>query len=246
MSSTRLLGLEISRCELLAAVDACSDLVASGRGGYVCFVNVHTLTESARHAQLRAALEAATTRYADGMPLVWLSHVKHEPIRERVSGPDLMTAMLTKQHGIVHGFVGGMPGRAEKIAASFGVRGAFYSPPVRDFSPEHALEDWHTFVARCSGNTPAVVWVGLGAPKQELWLATVSPHAPKTLFFGVGAAFDFLSGAKRRAPRWMQRAGLEWAYRLGSDPRRLWKRYFATNARFMLHCVQELSGSRWA
>jgi N-acetylglucosaminyldiphosphoundecaprenol N-acetyl-beta-D-mannosaminyltransferase len=245
MSSTHLLGLEISRSDLPSAVEACSQLLASGRGGYVCFVNVHTLSDSTRHTELRAALEGATIRYADGMPLVWLSHLKREPIAQRVSGPDLMAAMLGAHHDSIHGFLGGMPGRAEMIAASFGVRGIFHSPPVREFSPEHAHEDWQTFVACCpGGKPPAIVWVGLGAPKQELWLAAVSPHARSTVFFGVGAAFDFLSGAKRRAPRWMQRTGLEWAYRLGSDPRRLWKRYIVTNTRFMLQCVRELSGSR--
>src|SRR5690606_3404833 len=96
------------------------------------------------------------------------------------------------------------------------------------------LDQW------CESEPPRIVWVGLGAPKQELWLRSVSPLAPQTLFLGVGAAFDFLSLAKVRAPLLMQRLGLEWMHRLAHEPKRLWKRYLLTNSRFVSLAVREL------
>lgn len=240
-------GLEISRAGLSSAIRACRDRLAQGRGGYVCFVNVHTLTESTRDAALRCALASATYRFADGRPLLWLSRLEGEPIEGRVAGPDFMAEMLRVESGRVHGLIGGSAARCAKLGAAFEIATIVHSPPMRAFSPEHAFADWEAFLATCPGRRPpAIVWVGLGAPKQERWMATISPHAPGTLFLGVGAAFDFLSGTTRRAPSWVQSAGLEWAHRLANDPRRLWKRYLVTNTRFLARAVQELRTQRSA
>ena len=233
-------GFEISRCSLAEAVDACRAHVIAHRGGYVCFVNVHSLTEGIRHDALREALAGAAMRLADGVPLVWLSRLKHEPIGSRVAGPDFMDAMLRAEPHRRHGFIGGGPGIPELVAERYGVCGVGYSPPVREFSQASAREDWHEFEARCRGSVPDLVWVGLGAPKQELWLREVSSLAPRVTFFGVGAAFDFLSGVKPRSPLVLQRLGLEWAHRLAFEPRRLWKRYLISNARFVGLAVREL------
>jgi N-acetylglucosaminyldiphosphoundecaprenol N-acetyl-beta-D-mannosaminyltransferase len=152
-----------------------------------------------------------------------------------------MQGMLERERNRVHGFIGGLPGRAEAICERFGVRGVCLSPPMRPFSADHALEDWREFLQRCGGDQPpAIVWIGLGAPKQEFWATTVSRAVPGVMFFAVGAAFDFLSGTLSRAPGIVQKAGLEWAYRLGRDPRRLWRRYLTTNARFLGLALKEL------
>jgi N-acetylglucosaminyldiphosphoundecaprenol N-acetyl-beta-D-mannosaminyltransferase len=233
-------GLAVSRSGLEGAVEACRARIAERAGGYVCFVNVHSLTEGTRHAGLREALAGAAIRFADGMPLVWLARLKGAPIESRVAGPDFMEAMLRAEPNLLHGFIGGPPGRADEIASRFCVPNVTYSPPLRDFSPEHAREDWNAFVARCQGQVPDLVWVGLGAPKQEMWLREVSELAPRVTFFGVGAAFDFLAVAKRRAPVLLQRTGLEWTHRLASEPRRLWKRYLVSNARFVRLALREL------
>lgn len=111
---------------------------------------------------------------------------------------------------------------------------------MRPFSPEAAMEDWENLV-RVNGGKPLphVVWIGLGAPKQELWMQAVSARIPNVVFMGVGAAFDFLTDTKKRAPVWMQKTGLEWLYRLIQEPRRLWRRYFVTNSRFILALIAE-------
>ena len=236
-----LAGLPISRLALDAALDRCRAHAARGEGGFACFVNVHTLTEATRNAPLRAALTAASYRFPDGVPLLWLARAKRSPIAGRVCGPDFMAAMLRLEPARTHGLIGGAPGIGEALAARHGVRTVTYSPPLRPYSHGDALHDWRTFLERCPERTPPpIVWVGLGAPKQELWLATVSAEAPGVMFYGVGAAFDFLAGAKRRAPRMLQRLGLEWAYRLGSEPRRLLTRYLVSNARFAIVAAREL------
>jgi N-acetylglucosaminyldiphosphoundecaprenol N-acetyl-beta-D-mannosaminyltransferase len=241
----RLLGIDISRFGLVAALDAVHERIEAGAGGYVCFVNVHSITESTRNMDLRHALDRAAYCFADGMPLVWLSRVARAGIAGRVCGPDFMDALLRRESAREHGFIGGAPGCAEAIARRFGISAVTYSPPMREFSAADALDDWRAFGARCSGRkSPRIVWVGLGAPKQELWLDVVSRAAPDVLFFGVGAAFDFLAGWKPRAPRVMQRGGLEWAHRLASDPRRLWKRYATTSTRFLVLAAGELIARR--
>ena len=237
--------LEISRLGLDAALAACEERVARGDGGSACFVNVHTLTEASRDAHLREALRAATFRFADGTPLLWLARAKRAPIATRVCGPDFMAAMLRRQGARVHGLIGASPEITGAVAARYGLQAIAHSPPMRPFSEAHALEDWQAFVARCPDRRPPrLVWVGLGAPKQERWIAAVRRAAPDVMFFAVGAAFDFLAERKPRAPRVLQRLGLEWTHRLASEPGRLWKRYLVSNTRFALLAVEELTASR--
>lgn len=240
-ATSDVLGLEISRLGLSDAVAACRERIAHRHGGYACFVNAHTATLAHEDAGVRAALADATFRFADGMPLVWLARLKRRPVATRVSGPDFMRCMLESAPDATHGFLGGRPGRADAIAQRFGVRSVSYSPPMRDFTEAHAVDDWRELVARSGdGGAPSIVWVGLGAPKQEHWLRAVAPLAPATMFFGVGAAFDFLSGHLARAPIVVQRAGLEWAYRLAAEPQRLWRRYLTTNTRFVALALRDL------
>jgi N-acetylglucosaminyldiphosphoundecaprenol N-acetyl-beta-D-mannosaminyltransferase len=236
--------LAISRLGFDAALAACEDRCACGAGGSACFVNVHTLTEARRDVRLREAMQAATFLFADGVPLLWLARAKRAPIATRVCGPDFMDAMLRRQRASVHGLIGASPEVTGALAARYGIEAIVHSPPMRPFSEAHALEDWQAFVARCPESPPCLVWVGLGAPKQERWIATVSRAAPGVMFFGVGAAFDFLAERKPRAPRVLQRLGLEWTHRLAGEPRRMWKRYLVANARFARLVVEELTSSR--
>jgi N-acetylglucosaminyldiphosphoundecaprenol N-acetyl-beta-D-mannosaminyltransferase len=237
--------LEVSRLGLDAALAACEERVARGAGGSACFVNVHTLTEASRDPRLREALRAASFLFADGIPLVWLARAKRAPIATRVCGPDFMDAMLRRQGARVHGLIGASPEVTGAVAARYGIQAIAHSPPMRPFSEAHALEDWQAFVERCPDRRPPrLVWVGLGAPKQERWIAAVSRVVSDVMFFGVGAAFDFLAGRKPRAPRVLQRLGLEWTHRLASEPGRLWKRYLLANARFARLAARELTASR--
>lgn len=236
--------LEVSRLGLPAALAACEERFARGAGGSACFVNVHTLTEASKDARLREALRAASFLFADGVPLLWLARAKRAPIATRVCGPDFMAAMLHRQVAQVHGLIGASPEVTGAVAARYGIQAVIHSPPMRPFSEAHAIEDWQAFVARCPDRRPPrLVWVGLGAPKQERWIAAVSRAVPDVMFFGVGAAFDFLADRKPRAPRVLQRLGLEWTHRLASEPGRLWKRYLLANARFALLAARELTAS---
>jgi N-acetylglucosaminyldiphosphoundecaprenol N-acetyl-beta-D-mannosaminyltransferase len=251
MSATEHIGqtvtlgaLEVSRLGFDAALAACEERVGRGAGGSACFVNVHTLTEASRDAHLRDAMHAASFLFADGVPLLWLARAKRAPIATRVCGPDFMDAMLRRQGAALHGLIGASAEVTRAIAARYRIDAIEYSPPMRPFSDAHALEDWRAFVARCSGPPPRLVWVGLGAPKQERWIATVSPAASGVMFFGVGAAFDFLAERKPRAPRVLQRFGLEWTHRLAGEPGRMWKRYLVANARFARLVVEEITSSR--
>jgi N-acetylglucosaminyldiphosphoundecaprenol N-acetyl-beta-D-mannosaminyltransferase len=239
---TTLFDTPISRLDLAGAVEECEARIANRAGGYACFVNVHTLTEATRQPALRESFAMATYCFADGMPLLWLSRRQGKPIAGRVAGPDFMAALIARTRHELHGLIGGAPGIAD--AAARGMRAVTYAPPRRAFTPGHALADWTAFLARCDGTPPPIVWVGLGAPKQELWLATVSRAAPDVMFFGVGAAFDVLAGAMPRAPRWIQDHGLEWLYRLAREPRRLAGRYATSNARFALEVLRDQIGMK--
>jgi N-acetylglucosaminyldiphosphoundecaprenol N-acetyl-beta-D-mannosaminyltransferase len=230
-----LLGTEISRWGMDEALQQCRVRVERA-GGYACFVNVHLLVEGREDPHVAQALKASTFSFADGVPLLWAARRRGKSIASRVCGPDFMDAFLRQQATVPHGFIGGTPGVAEKIAERYGLKFVSYCPPMRDFSRENAFEDWRKFVDRAP-TAPKIVWVGLGAPKQERWMEVVSSIAPDTLFFGVGAAFDFLAGSKKRAPIWMQRLGLEWLYRFLREPRRLWKRYVRTNALFLRYLL---------
>jgi N-acetylglucosaminyldiphosphoundecaprenol N-acetyl-beta-D-mannosaminyltransferase len=235
-SNSIVLDLPLFRLGMDAALKSCIARAADGRGGYACFVNVHSLVESIDDSQTRAALQNAAYAFPDGLPLVWASRLKSIPITERVCGPDFMAALLENRTGEAFGFIGGKAGLAESIGKRFNIRAIAYTPPFRPFTPENALEDWKKFVHQTQakhGKLPRFVWVCLGAPKQELWMQTVSPVAKGVFFLGVGAAIDFLAGEITRAPLRMQKMGLEWLFRLIQEPRRLWRRYLISNFQFV-------------
>jgi N-acetylglucosaminyldiphosphoundecaprenol N-acetyl-beta-D-mannosaminyltransferase len=242
VSKTTLFNLDFFSEGLSAALEVCHQAADSGQGSSVAFVNVHTLMESVDDPEFYRLLKSFSFRMPDGMPLSWLSKIKGTPVQEKVSGPDFMEAFLSEFSTEPQGFIGGREGQAEIIAQEFGIQESVsYCPPFRDFTVENAREDWNEFLKLCKGGTPPLwVWVGLGAPKQEQWIQAVASLAPQTSFFGVGAAFDFLSGSKARAPEWMQKSGLEWAHRLMSEPKRLGMRYLKTNGKFLARCLGEI------
>ncbi len=173
----------------------------------------------------------------DGMPLVWLARVFGYSEVKRTYGPDLMLALcdLGQQKGYKHFFYGGTPETCEKLESVF--KGKFpqikiaghYSPPFRELTEEENNE----IIEKISIIQPDILWVGLGSPKQDFWMNKNCGKLRVPVMVGVGAAFDFLSGFKRQAPLWMQRCGLEWFFRLCSEPKRLWKRYLIGNTKFM-------------
>ena len=202
----------------------------------VHFCTVHMIIEATRDETLTTRLNAADIVAPDGMPLVWVGRLRGHEI-ERVCGPDAMPALLDRGRaiGARHFFYGGAPGVADELAGRMARRFpglevvGTYCPPFRALTVEEdaaAVRMIEELGADC-------VWVGLGSPKQEHWLAEHRDRLSAPLLLAVGAAFDFHSGTKRRAPRLMQRTGTEWLFRLASEPRRLLGRYVKTNARFV-------------
>ena len=235
------MNLPIATDTVLAALHA-------RRKGYVCVTGVHGVTEAQDDPAFRRILNAAFLNTTDGMPLVWLGqhHVGGEV--GRVYGPDLMLAIFaaTQATTFRHFFYGGAPGVAEELKAKLEARFpgvticGTYCPPFR---PLTAAEQT-AFAALVREKKPDIIWVGLSTPKQERFMAEYLPKLDTTLMFGVGAAFDFHSGRVRQAPRWIQRSGLEWFYRLCSEPRRLARRYLVNNPLFLWRIAGQLSGLR--
>jgi N-acetylglucosaminyldiphosphoundecaprenol N-acetyl-beta-D-mannosaminyltransferase len=185
------------------------------------------------------------------MPLVWLGRSKSGRDVQRVYGPDLMLRLcdLSAQLGYTHYCYGGAKGIPELLAERLTARTpglrvvGGYSPPYRPLTVEEDGE----IVDRINATGADVVWVGLGTPKQDLWMASHRDRLSAPVLIGIGAAFDFHTGRKPQAPRWMQRSGLEWLFRLLTEPRRLWKRYVINNPLFIaLVLLQALGIKRYA
>lgn len=237
-----ILGVGVSALTLAQA----RDLVLGGRGqlrrGYVCVTTVHGLSEAQSDPAFRKILNRSWLTTPDGMPLVWLG----PPGVERVYGPDLMLAVCEagRASGLTHYLYGGAEGVAEELKAKLCARFpglnivGTYTPPFRPLTATESAA-LHADVAR---TRPDVIWVGLGTPKQEHFMAEYAPTLESGVLIGVGAAFDFHSGRVRQAPRWMQRSGLEWLFRLGTEPRRLGPRYLKTNPLFVLRVLAQKLG----
>ncbi|MEP7290563.1 MAG: WecB/TagA/CpsF family glycosyltransferase [Chloroflexota bacterium] len=214
-----------------------------------CFVStctVYTIMTAQDNDAAMIALQHADMVTTDGMPLVWLQKRAGYKQAERVYGPDLFLALCarTERQDVKHFFLGGTPGVAEKLGAA--LQGKY--PQIKIAGHEApqvsaaVLPIDVRLVERLNASGADVIWVGLGSPKQDIWMDVYRPALNASLLIGVGAAFDFIAGIKPQAPRWMMRSGLEWAFRLITEPRRLWKRYLVYNSRFVYALV--LNGLR--
>lgn len=211
------------------------------------FCTAHTVVEANADPRLMRALDDGEIVTSDGMPLVWLLRLMGYRA-ERVYGPDVLLAMAdrAREPGRSHYFYGGGAGIAERLVERLsaqypGLRVAgFETPPFRPLTEEERVE----MVARINASGADYVWVGLGTPKQDFWLAENRAELQPAVLFAVGAAFDFLSGAKPRAPRLMQRTGTEWLFRLVTEPGRLWRRYLVGNARFARLVIRDAASRR--
>jgi N-acetylglucosaminyldiphosphoundecaprenol N-acetyl-beta-D-mannosaminyltransferase len=236
-----ILGVQVNPAPFAAVLARVVAAPETGERLALHFATAHSLVEAHDSEALRDALAQGLVE-PDGMPLVWLAR-RADASTERVCGPDFMPALIAA--GIdrerSHFFYGGAPGVAEGLAARFvaaypGLRVAgTLSPPFRPLAPAEDDE----IVARINAAKPDYVWVGLGAPKQDLWVAEHRPRLDAAALLAVGAAFDFHAGRRRRAPGWMQRSGTEWLFRLVTEPRRLAGRYTKVNARFLALVIRE-------
>ena len=240
------LGVGISAINLDRAVAAVAEAVERKTKGYVCVTGVHGVSEAQLDPAFRAILNHSFLTTPDGMPMVWMGRWQGFRDMARVYGPDQMLRVCeySQSRGLTHFLYGGASGVAEELKRRLerrfpGLRiVGTYTPPFR---PLTAGEE-QDLVRLVGSLKPDCFWVGLSTPKQEKFMAHYWQKLDATLFFGVGAAFDFHAGRMRQAPRWMQRSGLEWLFRLACDPGRLWKRYLKNNPLFVFRALCQVAG----
>ncbi len=240
------LGVGISVLNLRSALAAIAAAVRELRKSYICVTGVHGVMEAQDDDGFKKILNAAFLCTPDGMPMVWAGKLNGQREMSRVYGPDLMMDVCawSETSGAKHFFYGGADGVAELLAQKLKTKfpkleivGTFM-PPFRALN----ADEENKLREQVAAVQPDIFWVGLSTPKQEKFMAEFLPKLDVTLMIGVGAAFDFHSGRVKQAPRWMQRSGLEWFYRLCCEPRRLAKRYFRNNPLFVLKFFGQLTG----
>ncbi|HXX68481.1 MAG TPA: WecB/TagA/CpsF family glycosyltransferase [Polyangiaceae bacterium] len=235
----------VTRAEALQAV---VDLVAAGAGGAVFTPNVDHVMIAHEEERMRSAYTRADLTIADGMPIVWASHLLRKPIPERVAGSDFVPLLLERaasEQWRVY-FLGGASGVAEMARTKTLARHPDLQIVGVDsprFDVDQPPERQAEVVARVRAARPHLVLVAFGAPKQEIWIDRARDELKPAVLFGVGATLDFLAGTMPRAPRWMARTGLEWSFRLAREPRRLWRRYLVRDPKFLLVLARALGSS---
>ena len=239
------LGVGISAVNMVQALGTIDEWIRRRERHYVTVTPAHAVMDAYQDPDLRCIFNRSGMTTPDGMAIVWLLKLRGYRDVSRVYGPDLMleTCRAGREHGYRHFLYGGAEGVASTLAdkmlarfPSLKIVGT-HTPPFRDLTED---ED-RAVVEAINTASPDIVWVGLSTPKQERWMAVHLGRIEAPVMIGVGAAFDFLSGRKRQAPRWMQRAGLEWLFRLASEPRRLWPRY-RRYPLFVLLAIAQLLG----
>jgi N-acetylglucosaminyldiphosphoundecaprenol N-acetyl-beta-D-mannosaminyltransferase len=231
--------LRFDALDLAQTVAVIERALARGTRGYVVTPNVDHVVQYCRNPAYRAVCDAAALRLADGMPIVWASRLLGRPLPARVAGSDLLPALCqtAAARGYTVFLLGGAAGVPERAATRLRTRfpglriAGLHAPPDR-FAPDAGAAA-AAAVAAVNAVKPALLFVGLGAPKQELWVHRYWQRLDATVAVCCGAAIDYAAGARIRAPLWMQRAGLEWVWRLSREPGRLWRRYLVQDAAFL-------------
>jgi exopolysaccharide biosynthesis WecB/TagA/CpsF family protein len=236
----RLFGVDFCIARTEEAVHHVMEHLSGLKGKYICFSNVHTTVMARESKEYANVLNSAAMVFPDGAPIAEIERRQGNLDAERVAGPDFMQHMFsdTVDGSISHYFYGStqetLSALSENLKEKYpgiDIRG-MYSPPFREITPEEDEED----IRRINESGADIVWVGLGAPKQEKWMYAHRGRL-NAVMMGVGAGFDFHAGTIRRAPLWLQRVGLEWLYRLFTDPKRLFRRYIVTNVKFIVYLV---------
>jgi N-acetylglucosaminyldiphosphoundecaprenol N-acetyl-beta-D-mannosaminyltransferase len=239
----QVLGVPVSVLTLDDAVSTIDRWITKGEHNYVCTLDVHALMECQSAPEIQTIYRSAAMVTPDGMPLVWLLHRSGYPAADRVCGPDLMPAMFrhSQRRGYGHFLYGSsdeilslLHGKLSRDFPGARIVGR-YSPPYRALTEEEERE-----VDRLvNAADPDIVWVGLGAPKQDRWMAAHRRELKASVLIGVGAAFDMLAGTVARAPRFLQRTGCEWMFRIAQEPRRLSPRYLKSNSKFVMMLLEQ-------
>jgi N-acetylglucosaminyldiphosphoundecaprenol N-acetyl-beta-D-mannosaminyltransferase len=241
-ASSDVFGVRCFAGTVESAVESVLDRVLSHLGGYAVLCNVHVLMTAQEERDLHGAVDDAWVVFPDGAPVAWLQRRQGVRTAERVGGPDLMLSVLDRgrEQGLRHVLVGSTDPTLERLSARIRAQlrdveiVGTLAPPFGDTS------EWSDeAIAKIRSWRPDIIWLALGAPKQEVWMRQYASAVSPALIIGVGAAFDFHAETKQRAPAWMRRAGLEWAHRLGSEPKRLGLRYLRTNSAFLLRVASD-------
>jgi N-acetylglucosaminyldiphosphoundecaprenol N-acetyl-beta-D-mannosaminyltransferase len=239
-----ILGVKISALTMATATEMIDFWITYRTPNFVCVAPAHSVMECHDHPELKVIFNQSGMTTPDGMAIVWIMHWLGFRHVERVYGPDLLLAVCAKsvEKGYRHYFYGGAPDVLEQLLINLHHRFpqlqvvGYDSPPFRQLS----FEEEQMACERIRSAAPDIVWVGLGSPRQERWMAEYMDKLQVPVMVGVGAAFDFLSGRKAQAPRWIQRNGLEWLFRLATEPGRLWRRYIHYPRFVALVCLQML------
>jgi len=243
--TVRILGVKIDCLTRRMALETLEELIASRAKHQVCVTNVWTTVLMQKDQKLKSINNSASLVVADGMPLAWVSKWFGPSIPMRIAGWDLFHGFhaIAVEKGYRVFFLGSSPDTLEAIRKNLNrtypalrVAG-MYAPP---FTPEFSLDENRRMVAAVNDARPDLLWVGMSAPKQERWIFEHLDQLGVPVAIGVGAVFDFAAGKLKRAPRWMQRAGIEWLHRLLLEPSRLWKRYIIGNSLFVWHIMRHL------
>jgi N-acetylglucosaminyldiphosphoundecaprenol N-acetyl-beta-D-mannosaminyltransferase len=247
--AAEVLGVPLALTDYERTMDWMDATIAAGGRGYICVAAVHTVMACREDAELRAAVLGSDLTVPDGQPLVWAMNALGHDLTHRVYGPELMArhcerAARTGTKAYLYG--GRNQGALVQLALNLRTRFpglkivGGYSPPFRALSSEER----EIVIADINRSGADVVWVGIGVPKQEKWMAAMRAHLNAPVLVGVGAAFDFHAGLVPQAPEWMQSSGLEWAYRLAHEPGRLWWRYLRYNPRFVTGFARQYARHR--
>ena len=243
------LGVRVDAVQIPDTISQMEEWIRERRQSrYIAVTGMHGVTEAQHDDSFKHILNSADLVVPDGIPLVWLGRLRGFTMRRRVYGPELMMTFCqeTASKGYRHFFLGGTPDLPERLSESLRRRipalqiAGTFSPPFGYVTSE---EDEAT-IAMINATNPDVVWVGLSEIKQDTWMYEHRGKLNVPVLVGIGAAFDFLAGAKRQAPEWMRENGLEWLFRLLQEPRRLWRRYLVYGSEFLVLVFLEQLGVR--
>jgi N-acetylglucosaminyldiphosphoundecaprenol N-acetyl-beta-D-mannosaminyltransferase len=236
-----ILGVKIDETNLRLASQSIHDWIKNRQKTYVCVAPVSTVVDCQKDEQYKDTVNQAGLVTPDGMPLVWLGRLSGSMYIERTYGPDLMLTVceVGLQYNYRHFFYGATIETLHKLLVNLSTRfpkiniAGHYAP---GFRANHELEH-EQVLNEINKAKPDILWIGLGSPKQDFWMREHRDKLDVPVMVGVGAAFDFISGVKKQAPKWIRSTGLEWLYRLCQEPRRLWKRYLIGNSLFIYFLV---------
>jgi len=236
-------GVRIDALRVHDTVELIDRFIREGRREYIVLTGAHGVVEMQADDELRAINNRAALVTPDGMPVVWIGKLHGHRGIEKVYAPDIMALEFERgvARGHKHFLYGGKEGVADALKLALEARFpgiqvvGTYCPPFRALTEAESSD----LIEKIDGSGADIVWCGLGCPKQEKWMAQFRPRLRAAVLIGVGAGFDFLSGAKPLAPKWVQQSGFEWLYRMASEPRRLWPRYSRVVPRFIYFAARD-------